>query len=341
MKRLLNTLYVATEGARLRRDGETIAVELEGRVAKRVPSHLLGLIVLFGQTTATPEVLHFAAENGISIAWLGYSGKLMARIEGPQSGNVLLRRAQHSRTEDPSKALPIARAVVAAKLANQRAVLRRHLRDYPSANGSLAVDVAQRRISDAARMSLVASDLDTVRGYEGEAAQAYWSVFDRLVRASDMEFTGRNRRPPRDPINALLSFLYALIALDSRAACEAHGLDPQMGFLHRDRPGRMSLGLDLMEEFRAPLGERVALSLLNRRQLRFRDFDVQDTGAVLLNEAGRKTVLQAFHDRKRTVLRHPFLDERMALGLFPQVQAQMLARHLRGDLEHYPAFIWS
>lgn len=342
MKRLLNTLYVTTEGARLRKDGETIAVEIDGRVVKRSPAHLLGQIVLFGEASASPDAMHFAAACGISMAWLGYSGKLMARIEGPQSGNVLLRRAQHRTTADPLAALPVARAIVAAKIANQRAVLRRHLRDYGDAPDLAAVDAAQRRLSDAARHALNAPDLDTLRGQEGEAGHAYWSVFGHLIRVDDpvFAFAGRNRRPPRDAINAVLSFLYALLALDTRAACEAHGLDPQMGFLHRDRPGRMSLALDLMEELRAPLADRVALSLINRRQLAPRDFEAQETGAVLLTEEGRRTVLQAYHDRKRTELRHAWLDERMALGLVPQVQSQLLARHLRGDLDAYPAWVW-
>ena len=342
MKRVLNTLYVTTEGARLRKDGETVAVEIEGRIAKRTPSHLLGQIVLFGETSASPEVLHFAAQSGISVAWLGYSGKIMARIEGPQSGNVLLRRAQHRATADPSAALLVARAVVAAKIANQRSVLRRHLRDYPTAPGAETVDAAQRRLANAARLALAVPNLDVLRGQEGGASNAYWSVFHFLIRNKDSTFAfcGRNRRPPRDAMNAVLSFLYTLVALDARAACEAHGLDPQMGFLHRDRPGRMSLALDLMEELRAPLADRVALSLVNRRQLAARDFDRQQTGAVLLTETGRRTVLQVYHDRKRVELRHAWLDERMALGLVPQIQAQILARNLRGDITAYPSWIW-
>ena len=343
MKRLLNTLYVSTSGARLRKDGETIAVDIDGRIARRSPAHLLGQIVLFGETSASPEVLHFAAQSGISVAWLGFSGKLLARLEGPQSGNVLLRRAQHRVTADPSAALTVAQAMVAAKLANQRAVLRRHLRDYPDAPGAEAVADSQARLAAAARLALSAPDLDNLRGQEGEGAQAYWVVFGHLIRSDEpvMRFAGRNRRPPRDPINAILSFLYALVALDTRAGCEAHGLDPQMGFLHRDRPGRMSLALDLMEELRAPLADRVALSLVNRRQLAARHFEEQETGAVLLSEEGRRTVLQAYHDRKRVELRHAWLDETLPLGLVAQVQAQLLARHLRGDIDGYPAFVWS
>ena len=304
-----------------------------------MPAHLLGQIVLFGETAMSRDMMGFAAEAGISVAWLSYSGKLAARMEGPQSGNVLLRRAQHEATK-PEAALPVARAVVAAKLANQRAALRRHLRDYPDA-GAAHVDAAQRRLADAARLALDAPDLDRLRGQEGEGAQAYWSAFPHLIRNPDFAFAGRNRRPPRDPVNAVLSFLYALAALDARAACESHGLDPQMGFLHRDRPGRMSLALDLMEEVRAPLCDRVALSLVNRRQLRPAHLERQETGAVLLTEEGRKLVLTEWQARKRVELRHPWLDERIPLGLVLQVQAQFLARHLRGDVAGYAGWLWS
>lgn len=344
MKRLLNTLYVTTEGAHVRKDGETVTVEIDGAVRLRAPAHLLGQIVCFGQVSASPALMGFAAEAGISIAHLGYSGKLLARIEGPQSGNVLLRRAQHRATDDPVAALPVACAIVAAKVANQRAVLRRHLRDYPEASGANAVDAAQRRLGDAARHALAAPDLDRLRGLEGEAGHAYWSVFIHLIRREDdptFAFAGRNRRPPRDAVNAVLSFLYALLALDARAACEAHGLDPQMGFLHRDRPGRMSLALDLMEEVRAAIADRVALSLINRRQLAAADFRVEETGAVLLSDRGRETTLRAYQERKKVALHHSWAGERIALGLVPQVQAQLLARHLRRDVDAYPAWIWA
>ena len=342
MRKLLNTLYVTSEGAYLRKDGETVAVEIDGAIRARAPAHLLGQIVCFGQVAVSPALMGFAAEAGITISFLSYSGKLLARVEGPQTGNVLLRRAQHEATKHLA-ALPVARAFVAAKVANQRALLRRHLRDYPDGPGTDVVDAAQRRLSDAARHALNAPDLDIARGQEGEAASAYWTAFPHLIRnpASDFTFTGRSRRPPLDAVNAVLSFLYVLVSLDARAACESHGLDPQMGFLHRDRPGRMSLALDLMEEMRAPLADRVCLSLINRRQLSNYDFRGEETGAVLLNDKGRDTVLKAYQERKRVELRHAWLDERIALGLVPQVQAQLLARHLRGDIDAYPAWIWS
>lgn len=309
----------------------------------RLPAHQRAQIVLFGETAISRDMMAFAGEAGISVSWLTYSGKLAARVEGPQTGNVLLRRAQHRATENPAAALPVARAVVAAKIANQRALLRRHLRDYPEDPETAAVDDAQRRLADAARHALEAPDLDILRGQEGEGAQAYWSVFDALIRNDDpiFRFTGRNRRPPRDAVNAVLSFLYALAALDARAACESHGLDPQMGFLHRDRPGRMSLALDLMEEVRGPLCDRVCLSLINRRQIKPGDCTQQETGACLLSDDGRRRVLTAWQERKRTELRHSWLGERIPLGLVLQVQAQALARHLRGDIGTYPAWVWS
>lgn len=342
MKKLLNTLYVTSEGAYLRKDGETVAVEIDGATRTRAPAHLLGQIVCFGQVAVSPALMGFAAEAGITMSFLGYSGKLLGRVEGPQTGNVLLRRAQHEATKAQA-ALPIARAIVAAKIANQRSVLRRHQRDYPDAPGEAHIDTSQRRLSDAARHALAAPDLDTLRGQEGEAGHAYWTAFPYLIRNPDptFAFDGRNRRPPRDAVNAVLSFLYVLTSLDARAACECHGLDPQMGFLHRDRPGRMSLALDLMEELRAPLADRVCLSLINRRQLASSDFRAEETGAVLLNDSGRETVLKAYQERKRSELQHAWLDARIALGLVPQVQAQLLARHLRGDINIYPAWIWS
>ncbi len=342
MKRLLNTLYITTEGSFLRKDGETVSVEIDGISRSRVPAHLLSQIVLFGETSMSRDLMAHAAETGTSVAWLTYSGKLAGRLEGPQTGNVLLRRAQHRATVDPVSALPVARAIVAAKLANQRALLRRHLRDYGDDDDAETVNNAQLRLHSAARLALDAPDLDILRGCEGEGAQAYWSAFPNLIRNDSAEFvfSGRNRRPPRDPVNALLSFLYALAALDARAACEVHGLDPQMGFLHRDRPGRMSLALDLMEEIRAPLCDRVALSLINRKQIRPMHLRREETGAVLLTDVGRKLVLVEWQGRKRTELRHPWLDERIPLGLVLQVQSQLLARHLRGDVSDYVGWLW-
>ncbi|KPQ01762.1 MAG: CRISPR-associated endonuclease Cas1 [Rhodobacteraceae bacterium HLUCCA12] len=336
MKKLLNTLYVTSEGAWVRKDGANVVVEVEGAERGRAPLHLLGAIICFGQVGLSPQLMHAAAEAGIAITYLGWSGRFLARVEGPQSGNVLLRRAQHERTH--SDPLAVARSVVAAKVANQRGVIRRAIRDHGDADSTL--DLAERRLTAAARAALASADIDTLRGIEGEAANAYFAVFGSLVRVPSLPFVNRTRRPPRDPVNALLSFLYVLLTADCRAAAEAAGLDPQMGFLHRDRPGRASLALDLAEEFRAPIADRTCLTLLNRRQLGASDFRHEETGAVFLREEARKTVLTAWQERKRTIVTHPFLSEKMPLGLVPHVQAQLLARHLRGDLDGYPAFVW-
>ncbi|MCE2522194.1 MAG: type I-C CRISPR-associated endonuclease Cas1 [Rhodobacteraceae bacterium] len=345
MKKLQNTLYVTSEGAWLRKDGKNVVVEVGGAERGRVPIHLLGQIVCFGQVAISPPLMSLCAESNVSIAFLSVYGRFLARVEGPQSGNVILRRAQHVRTSSPVESLVVARAAVLAKTANQRGVIRRHLRDYGSQLSSTAIqniDRAQRDLSQSMRQIQSVPDIDTLRGQEGDAARTYYAVFDHLIRNKDpiFRFSKRIRRPPRDAINAILSFLYVLLAQDCRAACETSGLDPQMGFLHSDRPGRMSLALDLMEEFRAPIADRVCLSLVNRRQLSSRDFRKEDTGAVFLTEDGRTTVLKAWQERKRTTLRHAFLDETVPLGLMPQIQAQLLARHLRGDLDGYPAYFW-
>ncbi len=343
MKKLLNTLYVTSEGAWLNKDGRNVVVRIDGAERGRFPAHLLGQITCFGQVGLSPQLMHFCAEEGISITFLSPHGRYLARIEGPQGGNVLLRRAQHEATRDEAAALPVARAMVAAKLANQRGVIARTLRDHGKGLVDDAQDALERtatQLGRSARQALACPDMDSLRGLEGDGANAYWAVFSHLIRNPDFVFSGRNRRPPRDPINALLSLVYMLLAADCRAGAESHGLDPQMGFLHRDRPGRASLALDLMEEFRAPIADRLVLSLINRRQLSPRDFRHEETGGVFLTDDARATVLTAWQERKRTTLRHDFIGETVPLGLFAQLQAQLLARHLRGDLDAYPAHVW-
>ena len=336
MKKLLNTLYVTSEGAWVHKDGANVVVHVEGQERGRAPLHLLGAIVCFGLVSVSPQLMHACADAGICITYLGYSGRFLARVEGPMSGNILLRRAQNERTQ--KYPLFVARAIVAAKTANQRAVLRRYMRDYGDADGMISdVEVRLTRIT---RLALEAQDMDTLRGMEGDAANAYFTIFGEMIRAPSIKFAKRSRRPPLDAPNALLSFLYVLLAADCRAALETVGLDPQMGFLHRDRPGRASLALDLMEEFRPPLVDRLCLSLLNRKQLGPKDFRHEETGGVFLCDDARKAVLTAWQERKRAPLIHPFLDEKLPFGLFIYVQAQLLARHLRGDLDGYPAFIW-
>ncbi|NOX40073.1 MAG: type I-C CRISPR-associated endonuclease Cas1 [Alphaproteobacteria bacterium] len=345
MKKLLNTLYVTSEGAWLHKDGQNVVVKVEGAERGRAPAHLLGQIICFGQVSVSPPLMSFCAQGGISISFLNPYGRFLARVEGPQSGNVLLRRAQHRQTEDEMISLPVAQAIVAAKVSNQRGVIRRALRDHGAKMQTKAkaqLDDATRRLSDSARLALSAETMDVLRGLEGEAANAYFGVFGYLIRHQEPEFafTGRSRRPPLDPVNAILSFLYVLLAQDCRAAAETHGLDPQIGFLHRDRPGRMSLALDLMEEFRAPIADRLCLSLINRHQIAPNQFRYEETGGVFMNEDARTVLLKAWQDRKRTTLHHAFFDEKVPLGLMPQLQAQLLARHLRGDIDGYPSYFW-
>ncbi len=345
MRRQLNTLYVTTDGAWLRKDGANIVMEVDRQERARLPAHMLEGLVCFGRVLVSPPLLGYCAEQGICTSFLTSNGQFLARVEGPVSGNVLLRREQYRASDDPQRCAAIARHVLVGKLHNQRAVLGRGLRDHGDrlqAADHAALAHAHKRLGRLGDKLLIESDLDLLRGYEGEAAQAYFGVFDHLVRTAGavLRFRGRSRRPPRDPVNALLSFLYTLVTHDCRSALESVGLDPAVGFLHRDRPGRPSLALDLLEEFRPLLADRLALSLINRRQVGERDFQIMDNGAVLLQEAARKKVLTAYQERKREELRHAFLEEKAPIGMFPFIQAQLLARHLRGDLDAYPPFLW-
>jgi CRISPR-associated endonuclease Cas1 len=345
MRRLLNTIYVTREDAWLSKDGANLVVQVDGEEIGRAPLHMLEAIVGFGRPGASPALMAACAEAGITISLLEPNGRFMARIEGKRSGNVLLRRTQYRVADDPVRSATIVRAIVAAKAANQRAVIRRCLRDYGADLSECArssLEGAETHLTEIARRTMGVADIDMLRGLEGDAAVSYFSVFQNLIRVDDPAFVfgGRSRRPPLDRVNALLSFLYAMLGHDCRSALEAFGLDPQVGVLHADRPGRASLALDLMEEFRPVLADRLALSLINRRQVGPQDFVVEEGGGVRLTDEARKTVLVAWQERKRDEARHPFLDETMAFGLFVHAQAQLLARHLRGDLDGYPAFIW-
>lgn len=345
MRRQLNTLYVTTEGAWLHKDGANIVMEVEQKERARLPVHMLESLVCFGRVLVSPPLLGYCAEQGICTSFFTPNGRFLARVEGPVSGNVLLRRQQYRASDHPELCAAIVRNVLLGKLHNQRAVLGRALRDHGDklqTEDEAALTHAHRRLDRIAEKLMPETDLNLLRGYEGEAAQAYFGVFDHLIRVNSpaMRFKGRSRRPPRDAVNALLSFLYTLVTHDCRSALESVGLDPAVGFLHRDRPGRPSLALDLLEEFRPLLADRLALSLINRKQVGERDFQYMDNGAVLLTEASRKTVLTAYQERKREELRHVFIEEKVAIGLFPFIQAQLLARHLRGDLDAYPPFLW-
>lgn len=343
MKQLLNTLYVTTQGTWLARERENVLVRVEQETRLRLPIHTLGSIVGFGQVSASAPLMGLCAERGVSLNFFTEHGRFLARVEGPVSGNVLLRRKQYRASDEPQTAAGIAATLVAAKIANSRFVLQRSLRDRPDEPSRQPVqDAIDHLATLLRRVRNEPMDLDTVRGYEGAAARAYFDVFDHLI-VSDNEvfrFEGRNRRPPRDAVNALLSFIYTLLRHDIAAGLEGVGLDPAVGFLHRDRPGRPALALDLMEELRAPLADRLVLALINRRQVKHRGFTITESGAVSMDDDTRKTVLVAWQERKRETLRHPYLDETLEIGLIPHLQARLLANCLRGDLDAYPAFIW-
>ncbi|WP_372846975.1 type I-C CRISPR-associated endonuclease Cas1c [Pontiella sp.] len=339
MKKHLNTLYVTTQNAYLHKEGQSVVVNVEKETRLRVPVHTLDGIVCFGAVSMSPFLMHHCAESNVAVSFLSEYGKFLARIQGPVSGNVLLRREQYRVADQPEAAASIARNMLIGKLANARAVLRRARRDHGE-NADLKT--AEARLTHYLRRLETPLPIDELRGNEGEAAASYFSAFPGLVTVGDeaFVFSGRNRRPPTDPINALLSFTYTLLVHDCRSALEGVGLDPCVGYLHTDRPGRPSLALDLMEEFRAVLADRLVLSLINRRQIQPKDFNDSAGGAVSMTDAARKTLLATWQKRKQEEIIHPYLGEKCKVGLLPHLQAQLLARHLRGDLEAYPPFIW-
>ncbi|MDO5673853.1 MAG: type I-C CRISPR-associated endonuclease Cas1c [bacterium] len=341
MKKLLNTLFVTTQGAYLAKDGETVAVRIEQSTALRVPVHTLASIVCFGNVGCSPFLLGMCGERGVTVSFLTENGRFLARVQGPVSGNVLLRREQYRRADDLSASAALATACVLGKIANCRTVLQRALRDHSGKLDEDAVQAAVDHLFAALRSLQQNPNLEQVRGIEGDAARIYFQALNHLILRDKNVFfmDGRNRRPPLDPVNCLLSFLYTLLRHDVSGALEGVGLDPAVGFLHRDRPGRPSLALDIMEEFR-PFADRMALSLINLGQLQPRDFSQSGSGSITLSDTARKTVLTAYQKRKQEEMRHPFLEENMALGLFPHVQALLLARHLRGDLDGYPPLLW-
>lgn len=337
-----NTLYVTQPECHLTKDGETVLVKKGDEKLLQLPIHTIGQIVCFGFTIyISPPLMAFCAENGVSIAWLSESGKFLGRVEGPVKGNVLLRRAQYRWADDPARARSVAKCIVAAKINNSRMNLQRFLRNQ---GDDARKDELQVQVDKLARLLHTIESCDTMdklRGIEGEAASAYFSVFDHLIlqQKEAFRFSGRNRRPPLDSINAMLSFVYTLLTLDIRSSLETVGLDPYVGFLHVDRPGRPGLALDLVEEFRAPLADRLVLSLVNLKQVQADGF-VTEGSEVKMTAECRKTLISAYQNRKKETIQHPFLDEKMEIGLVLQTQSRLLARHIRGDIDLYPAMIW-
>lgn len=342
MHQLLNTLYVNTEGSFLRLDHDTLKVSVEKEMKLQVPLHHLGGVVCFGDVLISPALMRRCGEDGRSLVLFDRNGRFKARVEGPVSGNVLLRRAQHEASCDREKSLSIAKKIVAGKIQNCRQVLMRAAREAEDTEDERPLREGGEALAGALSRIPRCDDLDRLRGIEGESARAYFDAFDRMVREDRDSFhlDGRNRRPPRDPTNALLSFLYALLTNDCVAAAEGVGLDPQVGFLHCLRPGRAALALDLMEELRAILADRLALTLVNRKQVTAAHFDDRPGGAIHLGEEGRKSVVVAYQNRKMEEILHPLLEQKIPLGLVPHIQARLLARVLRGDMEDYVPFLY-
>lgn len=342
MKKYLNTLFVTTQGAYLYKEGETVVVNIEKEKCMQVPIHTISGIVCFGQVTCSPFLMGFCAENNVAISFLSEYGHFLASVRGETSGNVLLRREQYRKADDQAACCAISKSILTGKIANCRTVLLRALRDHSEKLVDSNIERVSKRLSLSIEEVVKVEDLDTLRGIEGESANNYFGVFDNLILAQkdNFKFAGRNRRPPLDNVNCLLSFLYTLLMHDVRSALESVGLDSYVGFLHRDRPGRPGLALDIMEEFRPFIADRLVLSLINREQISSKGFVKSESGAVLMDDETRKAVLTAYQKRKLDEIEHPFLKETLQIGLLFYIQALLLSRYLRQDIDGYPVFIW-
>lgn len=342
MRRLLNTLYVTTPESYLAREGENILIKVKDEIRFRVPVHNLEGIVCFGYMGASPSAMHLCCERGVGLSFLTENGKFLARVSGEVSGNVLLRRKQYRWADDESTKLRLAKRFVEAKIHNSRRVLQRAIRDHENLMQNQHIGNTIYRMKDMIGRVENVRSVDEVRGVEGEAASAYFSCFDSLIvnQKEHFTFNERIKRPPTDYVNALLSFIYTLLAHECASALETVGLDPQVGYLHTDRPGRKSLALDLMEELRPYLADRMVLSLINRKQVSENGFVRRENGVVLMNDDTRKEVLVAWQNRKREEIIHPFIGEKVLVGLIPYVQSMQLSRNIRGDLDDYPPFLW-
>lgn len=338
MRKLLNTLYITTPESYLSKDGDNVVVSIHQKEVFRISVLNIEAIVTFGYMGASPGLMKLCADNGIGLTFLSPHGRFISRIQGQVRGNVLLRRNQYRLFEDETFTSGIARICIAGKIQNYRNILRRYERDYGLQE---CIETAVREMDIAKKNTLVASDKARIRGLEGDAANCYFSVFPNLIvnQKEDFAFHGRNRCPPKDPVNALLSLAYTLLTNDIVSALETVGMDPYIGFMHTLRPGRASLALDMAEELRAYMGDRFVLSLINRKQINIDDFLFQGDEGVVLTDNGRKTFLTAWQSRKKEMITHPFLQEKMPIGLIPFAQAMLLARYIREDIDTYPVFL--
>lgn len=335
MRKLQNTLYITTQGSYLHKERETLVVEQDRKKVAQLPIHSIGHIFCFGNVLVSPFLMGFCGENNVNLAFFTENGRYLGRLQGRQSGNVLLRRAQYKKSE--TNPVPVARNIIAAKIQAFKRVLQRQIRNHGE-NADLQSTITALNYS--LQQLKTADNLDLIRGIEGDAAARYFGVFSHLIKEnSGFHFDGRNRRPPRDGVNALLSFLYSIVGKDISGALQGVGLDPQIGFLHADRSGRDSLAQDILEEFRAWWVDRMVLSLINRGQVKPDDFVTEASGAVTLKPEARKLLFQTLQAKKQEKIIHPFLEEEVEIGLLPYIQAMLLARHLRGDLAEYPPFL--
>ena len=335
MRKLQNTLYITTQGSYLHKESETLVVEQERKKVAQLPVHSIGHIFCFGNVLVSPFLLGFCGENNVNLAFFTENGRYLGRLQGRQSGNVLLRRAQYRVSE--ANPAPIARNIIATKIQSAKRVLQRRLRNHGEHD---EVHAAVRALNSCVRQLKRADNLEHIRGIEGDAASRYFGVFQYLLgEKTGFSFDGRSRRPPRDGVNALLSFMYSILGRDISGALQGVGLDPQVGFLHADRPGRDSLAQDVLEEFRAWWVDRMVLSLINRGQITPRNFVTEASGAVNIEPETRKLLFQSLQRKKQEKIIHPFLQEEVEIGLLPHIQAMLLARHLRGDLSEYPPFL--
>ncbi len=336
MKKLLNTLYITKQESYLHKERETIVIKQGKEKLAQFPAISIANILCFGQVSVSPFLMGYCGEQEIGLAFYTEYGKFLARVQGKQTGNVLLRRRQYRWADDEEKSISIARLMVAAKISNGRSVLMREIRNHGE-NAILNDAVAKLEVS--VRRAQHAESVSEAMGIEGDAAATYFAVFNELLRGSGFAFGGRVRRPPTDPVNALLSYIYTLITHECSSALQGVGLDPYVGFLHQDRPGRQSLALDLLEEFRASWADRFVLTLINRKQIQLNDFISEASGAVRLTDEARKTLLTAWQERKQVEIMHPYLEEQVPIGLLPHCQAMLLARHIRGDTKYYPPYL--
>ena len=342
MRKLMNTLYITSEDAYLSLKGETVEALFDDGTHKAIPLHTLEQIVCFSYKGASPALMGKCVENGILLSFYTPSGRYLADTGSNTTGNVYLRRTQYRLADDEEKSLDIARNMIIGKLLNSKYLMLHYLRDHPMSMNGDAVHSAADRITGYIGDAKKAVMVDELRGIEGNAAAEYFGVFDEMIlrNKTDFFFAGRNRRPPTDPVNALLSFLYSLLSSDCAAALRSVGLDPFVGFMHSDRPGRVSLALDIMEELRSVFADRFVLTLINNQIVQGNDFETQENGAVMLKDSARKTVLAEWQKRKKEEITHPFLKEKLPWGLVPFVQALLLARFIRGDMDGYPPFLW-